>query len=305
VLTGIPLISVIIPTYNREREIFRALDSVFEQNYRPIEIIVADDCSTDGTVAQLSNVTFPLPVQVVALPTNQGPSAARNAALARATGKYVAFLDSDDHWLPNKLKQQVVMLESGGEPENTVLFSQAYIRRRYDTVIRPRLSKCLDEPLDEYLFVRGGYIPMCSVILATALAQRIAFKSDLSLHEDWDFFLRIAQQGGQFVLCPQPLCVIEDESPVGRASSPRPALSLAWLESWKDRVSSAAYLAMRAHIAPQLRNEQPFRALSFILEAWGKGAIGLWPLLVLIGRLLHPGLRVAAYWLQGHFQRVD
>ena len=294
------LVSVIIPTYNRRDDIFRALESVFEQEYRPVEIIIVDDCSTDGTIERLAEVEFSVPVQVIRLPINQGAGAARNIAMAAATGKYIAFLDSDDHWLPNKLAREIPILEN--RSQNTVLFSEAYIRRKYDIVIRPRRANRIGEALQEYLFVHGEQIALCSVVLSAQLAREVGFKA-IRVHEDWDFFFRLESRGSQFVLDPKPLCIVEDANPVGRASAPQPVISLDWLESWQDRISPASYLGMRARIAPLLRKERPIVGLRFILEAWVKNAIGFWTLSALIGRLVHPGLRTIAYWLHGRHQR--
>jgi glycosyltransferase involved in cell wall biosynthesis len=102
-----PLVSVIMPAYNRERYLGEALDSVFAQGYHPLEVIVADDGSTDGT----ARVAIAYPeVRLLSL-AHGGVSAARNAAIAASTGSLLAFLDSDDLWLAGKLDAQVELLE--------------------------------------------------------------------------------------------------------------------------------------------------------------------------------------------------
>ena len=95
-----PLITVVIPTFNRHGVLSKALASVFAQTYRPIEVIVVDDCSTDGTVQLLSISDFPEPVRIVTSTANRGPAAARNAGIELATGQYIAFLDSDTGGCP-------------------------------------------------------------------------------------------------------------------------------------------------------------------------------------------------------------
>ncbi|MDL2280819.1 glycosyltransferase family 2 protein [Selenomonadales bacterium OttesenSCG-928-I06] len=96
------LISVIIPTYNRAKYIKKAIDSIYAQKYTPIEIIVVDDGSTDNTQEILQDY----PDIKYFYQENQGVSSARNLALQESTGQYVAFLDSDDYWLPGKLEAQ-------------------------------------------------------------------------------------------------------------------------------------------------------------------------------------------------------
>lgn len=106
-----PLVSVIIPAYNREHTVGRSIDSVLAQTYPRIEIIVVDDGSTDGTVSVLEE--YGDAIQVLKR-SNGGPSAARNAGAAASRGDIIAFLDSDDTWTPGKIGRQVKLLASGG-----------------------------------------------------------------------------------------------------------------------------------------------------------------------------------------------
>lgn len=110
-----PLVSAVIPTYNRTQQTIAAIESVLAQTYPHFEIIVVDDGSTDGSGQAverfISQRTNP-PQQIVFLSQrNQGASIARNAGIARAQGEYIAFLDSDDVWVPEKLERQVQAFE--------------------------------------------------------------------------------------------------------------------------------------------------------------------------------------------------
>src|SRR6202044_3645761 len=96
------LISVIVPVYNRERYLGAALDSIFAQDYRPVEIVVVDDGSTDGS----ASIAQSYPNVRYIYQHNQGPVVARNNGLANCTGDLISFLDADDHWPPNKLRMQ-------------------------------------------------------------------------------------------------------------------------------------------------------------------------------------------------------
>jgi glycosyltransferase involved in cell wall biosynthesis len=106
------LISVVIPTYNRAEAVCRAVRSVLDQTYSNIEVIVVDDGSTDDTQARLRQ--FGSQIQVIT-GRNAGASAARNRGIGVAHGKFIAFLDSDDRWLPQKLECQMKALRSLGE----------------------------------------------------------------------------------------------------------------------------------------------------------------------------------------------
>ncbi|MES2704618.1 MAG: glycosyltransferase family A protein [Bacteroidota bacterium] len=103
--------SVIIPIYNSQKTIFRAIDSVLAQSYPAMELIVIDDASTDGT-GEMVNGRYGDKIRYIQKLTNQGSGGARNAGLDVATGNYVAFLDSDDIWHPDKLMLISTILES-------------------------------------------------------------------------------------------------------------------------------------------------------------------------------------------------
>lgn len=100
-------ISVIIPSYNRAERLSHAVDSVLAQTLPPMEILVVDDGSTDGTAEKFRNL--PEPVRLISK-TNGGVSSARNVGIAHARGEWIAFLDSDDAWHPGKLEKQVTAL---------------------------------------------------------------------------------------------------------------------------------------------------------------------------------------------------
>ncbi|NLG60029.1 MAG: glycosyltransferase family 2 protein [Gammaproteobacteria bacterium] len=109
------LVSVVMPLYNAENFVRRAMESVLVQTHRLLELIVVDDKSTDSSLSVASAVAGKDPrVRVLRNPRNLGVAEARNRALAAATGRYVAFLDSDDWWLPGKLEKQLAALATTG-----------------------------------------------------------------------------------------------------------------------------------------------------------------------------------------------
>ena len=107
-----PLVSIIIPTYNREKIIGRAIDSVFAQTWQNFEIIVLDDGSQDNTKAVVEAYG---PKVKYFYQGNKGIAGARNGGMRHAGGDYLAFLDSDDYWLPAKLEKQMALF--GEHPE--------------------------------------------------------------------------------------------------------------------------------------------------------------------------------------------
>jgi GT2 family glycosyltransferase len=108
-----PPVSVVLPAYNRAGTIRAAIDSVLRQTFADFELLVVDDCSTDGTREVVAEVRDPR-LRLIAMPANRGAAAARNAGIGEARGAWVAFQDSDDEWLPLKLEKQMARLAEPG-----------------------------------------------------------------------------------------------------------------------------------------------------------------------------------------------
>ena len=106
------LVSVIMPTYNCGKFIAESVESVLHQTVQDWELQIVDDCSTDNTQEVLKPYLEKYPnIHYYCLPKNGGPAVARTEAMKRATGKYIAFLDSDDLWMPDKLEKQIKYME--------------------------------------------------------------------------------------------------------------------------------------------------------------------------------------------------
>lgn len=109
---NIPLVSVITPVYNAEKYIKETIQSVQNQSYQNWEMILVDDCSMDHSREIISKISAEDPrVKLIKLKENSGAAVARNTAIDHASGKYAAFLDSDDAWIPRKLEKQVAFME--------------------------------------------------------------------------------------------------------------------------------------------------------------------------------------------------
>lgn len=120
-----PLVSVIMPTYNCAAYIVASIESVIAQSITDWEIQIVDDCSTDNTkdvlkpyLAAYANIHY------YCLSENGGPAVARTEAIKRATGKYIAFLDSDDLWFPDKLEKQIAFMEENGAEFSCTAYAQ-------------------------------------------------------------------------------------------------------------------------------------------------------------------------------------
>lgn len=119
-----PLVSVVIPAFNRGKTISYCLNSVLAQTYENIEVVVVDDCSTDNTVEVVNGYSDPR-VRCIVLEKNSGAQAARNRGIKEATGDWIAFQDSDDEWKPRKLEKQVEALAEVKYDHWTVVHSNA------------------------------------------------------------------------------------------------------------------------------------------------------------------------------------
>ncbi len=110
------LVSIITPSYNCADYIAETINSIQAQTYRNWELLITDDCSTDESVEVINRyVTEDSRIKLFRLDCNSGAGVARNNSINKATGRYIAFCDSDDHWMPNKLERQIKLLNDTGE----------------------------------------------------------------------------------------------------------------------------------------------------------------------------------------------
>ncbi|MBK7899116.1 MAG: glycosyltransferase family 2 protein [Azonexus sp.] len=179
--------SCVIPTFNRRERLRVALASVASQSVRPEEIVVVDDGSRDDTQEYLTGLqrTSPDLPLVVLRQENRGPAAARNAGIRIASGDYVAFLDDDDLWLPEKLARQQQILAV--HPDIALLGCGA------DTLFAPRGGLLQDIGLRSMLirnwFLTPGVVARRDVLLACG-----GFPEDMCVCEDYALWLSIAEK---------------------------------------------------------------------------------------------------------------
>lgn len=198
-----PLVSVIIPTRDRAALLQRAVDSVLAQSIRDLELIVVDDGSRDGT-AELVRAIQDDRLHLERISTPSGGGAARNIGISVATGKYIALLDSDDQWHPEKLAKQLEILQ--GEIDCPVVcYSQVWqITDAWCRVI-PERGISEGQDVASYFFEAGGIMQTSSLLLPRWLARQVAFDPALPRHQDYDFCLRLEAAGACFRFVEQPL----------------------------------------------------------------------------------------------------
>jgi glycosyltransferase involved in cell wall biosynthesis len=201
-VAGVPLVSVVMPSYNSADTIEASLRSVIAQTYPAIEIIVVDDGSRDETVARVRAMSCTRPLRVVAEGRNQGAPRARNRGAQLASGQFLAFLDSDDTWSPDKLAQQVKALLAA--PEAVLCYTQI---RHHDHLGREIYTSEYKRTgaLAADLLTRNVVGSTSSVMIRKqAFFQVGGFDPDFAACQDWDLWVRLADVG-VFTCCAAPL----------------------------------------------------------------------------------------------------
>jgi glycosyltransferase involved in cell wall biosynthesis len=200
-----PLVSIVIPTYNRARDLQRALKSVCAQTYTNWEAIVIDNYSNDNTDSVLQNFhdgrlrSFKI--------HNQGVIAtSRNKGIREAQGEYIAFLDSDDWWMPQKLEISVRHIQRGYD----VLYHDLWgVKQEAGQVFKKRMKgRHVSQPVYADLIKNGNAIKTSSVVVRKELLQRVGGQLEdpkLVAAEDFECWLRISRETEKFIYIPMIL----------------------------------------------------------------------------------------------------
>lgn len=194
-----PRVSVVIPTYNRSGALDRTLQSVFGQSERDVEVIVVDDGSTDGTPSMLAG--YGSRIRVIRK-ENGGAGAARNAGIDAARGEFIAFLDDDDVWLPEKTREQLRLFDAN--PDAALASTGAMFvdeRDRLDYVQAWSLNGRL---FDRLLFHNPVITSSVMVRRSCLVAMPSLFRTDLAPVEDWELWIRISARH-EMIVSPQAL----------------------------------------------------------------------------------------------------
>ena len=198
-----PLVSVIIPTHNRARLLVGAVNSVLAQSYKDFEIVVVDDCSSDDTTVAMESF-HDAAVRYLRHDRQLGGAAARNTGIHQSNGEYVAFLDDDDEWYPEKLGRQVSALLSS-PPTVGGIYTGYFIVDRSDGGIRGQMVPTERGDLSEKLLAGNCIGSTSSMLLRRACFDKVGiFDERLPSFQDYDLWLRIAREY-QFDCIPQPL----------------------------------------------------------------------------------------------------
>ena len=264
-----PFFSVVIPVYNRAGVLGDAIRSVLAQGCRDFEIVVVDDGSKDDPERVVR--AFADPRIRFAAQDNGGGGAARNAGIDLAQGRFVAFLDSDDVWLPQHLATMRSLLE--GTTDVVGYARMTVDRGEGRTFLKPPRAIAQGEHMATYLLCDRGFVPTITLVVARETARRVRYHENLRAAEDTDFAIRLYLAGQRFVMAEAPGAVWKDVSDPNRTSAGRKGgRMIPWLEEMKPRIPAKAYYgclgwAVAKHVATVDR----FGALKLYLSAVVRG----------------------------------
>lgn len=196
------LVSVVTPAYRAERHVAACIDSVMNQTHHQIEHIVVDDASPDGTwavirqYAECDSRIIPL-----RLMRNSGPAVARNAAITAARGRYIAFLDADDLWLPQKLQRQIAFMQDRHAGLSFSWYERVdeYATRDGRVVHAPAVVRYDD-------LLKSNHIGCLTAIYDTAVFGK-PLMPDVPVHQDWAYWLKLTRSGELAYCVPEVLAL--------------------------------------------------------------------------------------------------
>lgn len=264
-----PTFSVVVPVYNRAHLLERALSSVLDQSFQDFEIVVVDDGSRDDPKSVVetigdSRIRF-------LRQENQGGSAARNAGIDMARGRYIAFLDSDDRFLAHHLVTMKAMLDR--QPGVAAYARMSVDRGNGNAMLRPPRGIRPDEHMADYLLCERGFVPTITLAVDAQTARRVRYDPRLPFAQDTDFAIRLYLAGCRFVMAEEPGAICEDLDDPTRISQGRKGARLAgWLDEMRPQIPASAYHGGRGWvIAKGLAPTSPLRAFGLYLNAVLRG----------------------------------
>ena len=238
IVTDEPAVTVVIPLYNRASLIRSTIQSVLDQTFQDFEIVVVDDGSTDEpdeVIRAIDDRRLRFVRQ-----ENAGANTARNHGIELARGKAIAFLDSDDTYLPHHLESA---MEALGDATDRVVYGKIIVDRGVGKQFtKPPRSVRLGEDVGEYLLCDRGFVQTSTVVLPSSLASKVRYREGLPNGQDTDFAIRLAQAGSEFVMLEEPSARWRDAAdPLRISSSARPEAREKWYQAMRPILSDRAY----------------------------------------------------------------
>ena len=274
-------VCVVIPTRNRPELVYRAVTSALRQELSPTEVLVVIDGPDAATDEVLAGMTDPR-LTVVTLSRSRGAAGARNAGVRATDCQWIAFLDDDDEWLPDKLAKQWEHIRACAHAENTVFATGVRWQADEFTFHYPARSPRSGERVADYLFLRRepgeGMLAVPTLVFRRDLALEHPLPESLPTHEEYDWFLDLEKAGCAFAVLLEPLVVVH--APTDRTSisvGTTWQMSLGWAllrrPDLGERAFGAFCLTYVARVARRAGGLRLFFALALL--ARGAGVTGV------------------------------
>jgi len=260
-----PFFSVVIPVYNRAHSLGAAVASVRAQSFQDFEIVVVDDGSQDNPRAVIDRLNDPRIRFIRQI--NAGGGAARNTGIDNALGRFIAFLDSDDVFLPAHLEAMHNLLDG---TQDLVGYARVRVDRGQGRVfLKPPRALGADENMAEYLLCDRGFTPTSTLAVPRGIAALVRFDEHLKAAEDTDFAIRLGLAGCRFAMLEAPGAVWQDQFDPGRLSASKGGDELnAWLSRLKPQIPLRAWRGARGWAyAKLIARQHPLKALRLYLDA--------------------------------------
>lgn len=221
------MVSVIIPMYNRETTIRRAAESVLDQTYCNLELIIVDDCSTDNSVTEAKNIQDDR-VRVITCEKNGGACQARNIGIEYANGDYIAFQDSDDFWHKDKLEKSLYYLE---KEKVDLVFSALVREEKKNGVLEKSVLPSYDFNLETNKISRvmqQNCVSTQTIVAKRSVFDKVRFDVKFPRFQDWDFIIQALLKGINVYYINEPLvdCYVLENSITGDGKKAIRALRL-------------------------------------------------------------------------------
>ena len=192
-----PKVSVVIPTYNRAKDLPRCFESLIAQDFQDFEVLICDDGSTDSTSNLIKNFNGKLNIQYLWNENWGGPAHPRNIGINASKGKWICFLDSDDWWYPKKLEICLSFLE-----EYDIIYHDLHVfSNKGRSLLGHRKSRKISKIPFEDLVMNGNILSNSTVVVRKSIVDKVGFISEdkkLIAVEDYDFWLNLAKNKAKF-----------------------------------------------------------------------------------------------------------